>query len=180
MVAPWLDERSVLLGICLRWTHGNLAEAEDLLGDACVRVLEGERHELDEPALQRPVAFWATVINNLGRDRWRRNRRWNFDYEEQDSEFPKALAAGSISAEHHVFLKECLTAADRGLARLSDRQRTAILLRSTGIDYSEIGDALSTNSTNARKIVETARTALRSRRKGRSKACHGHAQAVEF
>ncbi len=154
-----LAERSSLLGICLRWTRGNFTEAEDLLGDACLRVLECDEREPDEAG--RSLAFWATVINNLGRDRNRRTRRWNFDYQHRSSDTLGTLPARTISAEQQVFLKECLVAADRGLAQLNDRQRTAILLRSAGIDYSEIGEALSTTSANARKIVETARAALK-------------------
>jgi RNA polymerase sigma factor (sigma-70 family) len=159
LVAPWLSERSVLLGICLRWTRGNLAEAEDLLGDACLRILEGEVQQL--AAVDRPLAFWATVINNLGRDHSRRSRRWNFDPRDRGANLLGTLPARTASAEQQVFLKECLTATDRGLARLSERQRTAVLLRSAGIDYSEIGDVLSTTGANARKIVAAARVALR-------------------
>jgi len=159
-IVPWASERSALLGMCLRWTRGNLAEAEDLLGDACLRILEGE--ERDCHGMCRPFAFWATVINNLGRDRSRRSRRWNFDHRVPSGELLGALPARTMSAEQQMFLKECLMATDRGLAQLNDRQRTAVLLRSAGIDYSEIGDALSTSSANARKIVETARAALRS------------------
>ncbi len=158
--APWLSERSALLGICLRWTRGNLAEAEDLLGDACLRILESD--ERDPAAVDRPLAFWATVIGNLGRDRSRRTRRWNFDYRGRGADVLGALPARTISAEQQMFLKECLTATDRGLARLSDRPRTAVLLRAAGIDYSEIGDVLNTSSANARKLVATARMALMS------------------
>jgi DNA-directed RNA polymerase specialized sigma24 family protein len=120
-----------------------------------------ESDEGDSTEVDRPLAFWVTVINNLGRDRSRRTRRWNFDHG-GTGDLLCALPAGSMSAEQQMFLKECLTATDRGLARLSDRQRTAVLLRSAGIDYSEIGETLSTSSANARKIVETARTALQS------------------
>ena len=156
-VLPWASERPALLGMCLRWSRGNLAEAEDLLGDACLRILE--REEGDSLGMSCPLAFWATVINNLGRDRRRRSRRWNFDHR---GELLGALPARTVSAERQMFLKECLTETDRGLAQLKDRQRAAVLLRTAGIDYPEIGDALSTSSANARKIVETARAALRS------------------
>lgn len=189
VVAPWIFERSALLGICLRWTRGNFAEAEDLLGDACLRILEGDQR--DSAQVDRPLAFWATVINNLGRDRSRRTRRWNFDHQGPTGELLGALPARGMSAEQQMFLKECLRSTDRDLARLSDRQRTAILLRGAGIGYSELGDALSTSSVNARKIVETARAALRShsaagpsgkaprRRSGSSRGHYLHSYLVE-
>lgn len=159
VVKAWLSEHAMLLGICLRWTRGDLAEAEDLLGDACLRILETTG---SDSGVAHPLAFWATVINNLGRDRSRRKRRWNFDPPGRSAELLGGLPAGSMSAEQQIHLKQCLSATNRDLARLSDRQRTAVLLRSAGIEYSEIGEALSTSSTNARKIVETARSVLRS------------------
>lgn len=157
VVSPWLAERSLLLRLCLRWTRGDLAEAEDLLSDACLRILEGGECESE---VRSPVAFWATVINNLGRDRLRHRRRWHFDYQRSDADALGALPTCTISAEQQMFLKECLAATDRQLTRLSERQRSAILLRSGGLGYSEIGAALCTSKANARKLVETARRAL--------------------
>src|SRR5688572_17323289 len=69
--------RAKLLGLCLRWTHGDRADAEDLLGDAYLRVLEADVR--GDPELVRPLAFWRTVIRNLSRDRGRHTRRWRFD-----------------------------------------------------------------------------------------------------
>lgn len=160
--APWLSKRPVLLNLCLRWTRGNLAEAEDLLGEACLRVLEGGLQDREE--VSRPVAFWATVINNLGRDRSRSRRRWKFDRQEAAPSSLGQLPAPTISAEQQVFLNECLTATAQDLSHLCERQRTAVLLRSGGLNYSEVGRALGTSEANARKLVETARRFLNSSR----------------
>ena len=158
---PWPLGRRALLARCLRWTRGNLPEAEDLLGDACLRVLEGSNaSELPSAA---SVAFWVTVINNLGRDRVRRARRWKFATEGQDSSALGALPAPTVGADQQVFLKECLAATERKLRLLNENQRAAVLLRGRGLGYSGIGELLSTSPENARKLVETARRRLNSR-----------------
>ena len=158
---PWPSGRRALLALCLRWTRGNLAEAEDLLGDACLRVLEGSTGA--EAPVASPMAFWATVINNLGRDRVRRARRWKFQADEQGSNALGALPAHTVSADQQVFLKECLAATNRQLQLLNEKQRAAVLLRGRGLGYSGIGKLMSTSPANARKLVEMARRRLNSR-----------------
>ena len=158
---PWPSGRRALLGLCLRWTRGNVAEAEDLLGDACLRILEGSTG--GAPQVASPMAFWATVINNLGRDRIRRARRWKFERDDQHSSALGALPAETVSADQQVFLKECLAATDRQLRLLNEKQRTALLLRGRGVGYSGIGELLATSPANARKLVEMARRQLNSR-----------------
>ena len=158
LVDVWVRERSALLGLCLRWTHGNLSEAEDLLGDVCLRVVEGSR--CDGVVFASPFAFWATVINNLARDRFRRARRWKFESEPVGSELVGALPADTINAEEQVCFRERLAAAERQIACLTDNQRDALLLRCRGLDYPGIGATLKTSVVNARKLVETARRSL--------------------
>jgi DNA-directed RNA polymerase specialized sigma24 family protein len=171
VVGPWLSGRSALLSLCLRWTRGNRAEAEDLLGDACVRILEGDYRVGAE--LGSPIAFWATVINNLGRDRIRRTKRWKPESPGDDAGVLGALPAPTIGAEQQLFLRECLAATARKLTRLTDKQCTALLLRSRGLDYSVIGESLHTTAANARKLVETARRLLNSPRPRTEAAVRG-------
>jgi RNA polymerase sigma factor (sigma-70 family) len=176
VVGPWLFGRAALLSLCLRWTNGNRAEAEDLLGDACVRILEGDYRTGAQ--VGSPVAFWATVINNLGRDRIRRTRRWKLESPDDDSSVLGALPAPTISAEQQLFLRECLAATARKLTLLTPKQRNALLLRSRGLDYSVIGESLQTTAANSRKLVETARKLLsspRPRKAAAERACSGHA-----
>ncbi|HYQ04713.1 MAG TPA: sigma-70 family RNA polymerase sigma factor [Polyangiaceae bacterium] len=160
IVAACLSKRSLLLGFCLRWTRGNLSEAEDLLGDACVRIMEGGYSAGVRVA--RPIALWATVINNLGRDRARHRRRWRFDVRGPDMDSLNDLPAHTVSAEHQVIVNERLEATARKLQSLNQRQRTAMLLRGGGLGYSRIGESLCTSPANARKLVETGRRFLNS------------------
>ena len=159
--------RNLLLKRCLRWTGGNLPEAEDLLGDAWLRVLEGAEQQPGSRVLN-PRSFLLTVINNLGRDRLRRARRWQRG-DDVDCETLEALTS---SAEHLVFLRELLAATAKGLGRAGERQRAALLLRSSGVEYSRIAVFLSTSEPNARKLVETARGLLR------ETASHGAAAQI--
>jgi len=159
--APALDDASAfhgdaLLKCCLRWTRGDLAEAEDLLGDAYLRVMEAS--QLRPCQLHKPRSFWLTVINNLGRDRLRRTRRWRTEGDEDAA--LESLEARGQSAEDLVLLRECLAEAARRLTQLSQKQRSALLLRSNGAEYAEIAALLATSETNARKLVEMARQLL--------------------
>ena len=146
--------RPQLLKSCLRWTHGDWHEAEDLLGDAWLQLFENARRGAEQPLDIR--AFLLTIINNLGRDKLRRARRWKrVDVEACDS-----IQALTSSAEHLVWLRQRLARAELGLGYVGEKPRAALLLRTRGIDYVRIADLLSTSQANARKLVETARVQL--------------------
>jgi DNA-directed RNA polymerase specialized sigma24 family protein len=140
--------------LCLRWTRGNFADAEDLLSEASLRILESE------VGVARPVVLWRTVINNLGRDRSRRLKRWQFASADSARPVLDELPGLIVDGERQLLLNERLAATARKLRALSDRQRSAVLLRTSGTDYLRIAELLSTSSGNARKLVEGARRAL--------------------
>jgi RNA polymerase sigma factor (sigma-70 family) len=146
-----VDLRHVLLKRCLRWVNGNRAEAEDLLGDAWLRLLESSSRQGARPSSQS--AFLLTVIDNLGRDRLRRARRWQLG---EPNEY-ESLEALTATAEQLVLLRERLFRAAQQLDGMTGKERTALLLRSSGVEYVAIATALVTSEANARKLVETAR-----------------------
>lgn len=152
--------KAAFLRLCLRWTRGNRSEAEDLFSDACLRVLEA-RHGGHAEAGRAP-AFWVTVINNLGRDAFRRSLRWRFQSSGTSGDALDQVAAAAPSAEERLGMNERLAAAARALGHLSANQRAALLLRSHGVDYSTIGELLGVTPVNARKLVGTARHLLTS------------------
>lgn len=146
-----------LFRLCLRWTSGDLADAEDLLADARLRVLEAySGHD----RIAKPESFFAAVINNLGRDRFRHACRWRVQRGDGAETLLRRLPAASPSCEQLFLVKERLRQAARRFDRLTASQRTAILLRSEGSEYSTIAQALHTSEVNARKLVETGRRAL--------------------
>jgi RNA polymerase sigma factor (sigma-70 family) len=167
--------RELLLKCCLRWTRGDLTEAEDLLGDAYLQVMEAAQRR--PVTLLKPRSYWLTVINNLGRDRLRRTRRWRRDGDEEAA--LESLEAQDHNAEDLIAGRECLAQAARGLRRLSQRQRSALLLRFSGVGYAQIATQLMTSEMNARKLVETARGLLTAPRPtGKARAARLPAQVL--
>jgi RNA polymerase sigma factor (sigma-70 family) len=156
---PWLSSHSTLRRLCLRWTNGNPSEADDLLSDACLRVMELSEKRSCE--LLSPLSFWVTVINNLGRDRRRHARRWKLERPSEQSDLLASLPARGADLEECMLAKESLAATTQQLDALTARQRAAVLHRSRGLGYSSIAELLETSPVNARKLVETARHLLK-------------------
>jgi len=155
----WHGRQDVLLRICLRWTRGNRADAEDLLADAYLRVLE-----VAHPALWdavRPLALCTTIIANLARDRRRRERvraRVHSQPRGGHSQLP-----ASASGPHEIaYARERLARAMAGTETLSSQQQRAFTLRVAGVEYDQIAHELATSEDNARKLVQLARSSLRS------------------
>lgn len=154
----WVVGRPTLLRLCLRFTHGNVNEAEDLLSEACLKALEATRQGLD---IQSPIAFVATVIANLASDHRRAARSAGILSTPLDTEV--SLASHAPTPEKHASARQSLANALRVLERIPPRQRCALVLRSLGDDYSCIARAVGTSEQNARKLVQVARAAVQAR-----------------
>lgn len=150
VLGPWLSSRRLLLRVCVRWARGNLAEAEDLFSDACLRAIEAHRSGL---AVDDPLAFSTTIIANLARDRLRRTHFREVCHPADE----RPLASESPRPDEQISTKERLVLAFEMLDRISKRQRTALLLRAQGDDYSCIARVVGTTEPNARKLVQNAR-----------------------
>lgn len=146
-----VTRRTQLLRACLRWTRGHCADAEDLLSDACLRIIEsghGSAFEVSEP-----TPFCMTVIANLARDRWRAEQR-------RDTTGPLQVQGDSTQAhgpDEIAASRELLVMMLARSQRLPSAQRRALVLRSFGRDYAEIARSLCTSPGNARKLVQLAR-----------------------
>jgi DNA-directed RNA polymerase specialized sigma24 family protein len=114
----------------------------------------------ERESIAKPASYWATVINNLGRDRLRRAQRWRVQGGERADVILEGLPSLAPNGEQVFFVRERLLATARRLVGLSSKQRKAILLRSEGNDYSTIAETLQTSEVNARKLVEMGRHAL--------------------
>lgn len=154
VLGPWLWRRSLLLRLCLRWTRGNLTEAEDLLSDACLRAMEAGQGGV---AVNNPVSFSTTIIANLARDR-RRASRYELERPASDSEPP--LISPDATPYEHASARECLRRTLSALGGVPPRQRAALLLRSMGNDYACIAKEVGTSPQNARKMVQEARAKI--------------------
>ena len=151
----WL-RRPRLLRLCLRWTHGNLPDAEDLLSEAWLRAMEAP---IDASSIRRPFSFLAAIIQNLGRDRLRGARNNQLDSSVQSDGTP-AFVSHASGPDELACARESLEHVFDVLQRVPGRQRSALLMRSRGDDYSCIAQGLGTSEENARKLVQFARAAV--------------------
>jgi RNA polymerase sigma-70 factor (ECF subfamily) len=152
---PWHASRPRLLRLCLRFTRGNLAEAEDLLGEAYLKAIEAQSQGVH---IQSQISFSTTIIANLARDRHRATRNGHMQRSLADSD--SSLASDSPSPDQQVCARESLRQALRLLERVPGRQRWALLLRTLGDDYLRIAQTVGTTEQNARKLVQFARAAV--------------------
>lgn len=153
----WRTHRAALFRKCLFLTRGDAREAEDLLGDAYLRGLEATHaSKLD---VESPVAWWVTIVANLARDRRRRARHRPF--RDAPSEVVDEVADVGPGLEQVAEARQHL---ERTLDRarlLTRSQRSALAGRGVGVDYGELARSLGTSPANVRKLVQTARAALR-------------------
>jgi RNA polymerase sigma factor (sigma-70 family) len=144
-----------LLRLCLRFTHGNRAEAEDLLSEACLKAIEARCEGVN---IESPLAFSTTIIANLARDQRRAARNGSMHYSLADMD---SWGVSSAPApDQQVSARESLRQALELLEHVPRRQRCALLLRTMGDDYPGIAQAVGTSEQNARKLVQSARAAV--------------------
>jgi RNA polymerase sigma factor (sigma-70 family) len=161
--ADWLDSflkqsRPALRRVCLRWARGNRADADDLLSDGVMRLMEA--HRASRVPIENPMAWLVAVIANLGRDRLRTNsRRGVSSLGETELEQQSRPGSGPDSTA----IARCeLQELSLQLRHLTAPQSEALLARGLGSDYADIAESLCVSSANARKLVQLARAGLRS------------------
>jgi len=157
----WQSQRERLRRLCLRWTAGNGADAEDLLSEAVLRALESGRHRRDD--IRSPRAWVATIIGNLGRDRMRkRTREVLFD--------PDDIVGASFRLrkcpDENLHARHELEKVFGSSSTLSFAERHILLERCLGAPYGEIASALRVTEGSARKLVHRAREQLKANASG--------------
>jgi DNA-directed RNA polymerase specialized sigma24 family protein len=157
----WLTRRSALERICLHWTRGCRADAEDLLSDAVARALEVQ---LPPEAISSQTAWLTAIIANLGRDRWRRGRHEvRLDLRQCR---PDELMGEQALCDDALHTRRELA---RFLGResgLSSAQRHALLSRCVGESYRDVARSLNMSESRARKLVQEARQLVRANSAG--------------
>ncbi|WP_263366881.1 RNA polymerase sigma factor [Edaphobacter bradus] len=139
------------------------AEAEDVVQDAFVRVLE---HRRSLPAV-RDIRVWLVRITwNLAIDRRRRIRP-----EQMDESFAQTLAATSVPADEALNEAQRMNAVLRELERLPKAERHVLLLSSLDeLSVAEMSKILGRSESAIRALLFRARARLRERlEKGESK-----------
>ncbi len=148
---------------------GDRHDAEDALQAtmaAALRSLPGEERDVD-------IRSWLfRVAHNESVSMLRRRRATD----EADEDLVDAAGA---SQEAELATRERLRSLVADLGELPDRQRSAIVMRElTGLNYREIGTALTCSEGAARQAVYEARTALREREEGRDMECEHVRRAI--
>ncbi len=164
LLSTWHAQRGPLLRLCLRWTQGRQADAEDLMASAFLNAVEACHRRGCQ--VEYPRAWWAAVVSNLARDLWRSRgeARVSLDSVEWDAE-------SADDAWSALCARRDLRRALWLVNGLPDAQRRALTLRSLGHEYDEIAEALAVSQVNARKLVQLARDALRASRRSPGGAC---------
>ena len=134
----------------------NRAEAEDIVQDAFLRVLE-RRHALAEVNNMR---VWLVRITwNLTLDRRRRIRP-----DQLDKDFADALAGSGVPADQAIEETQRMRSVLREIERLPKAERHVLLLSaSEDLGSAQIAEVLGRSESATRALLFRARTRLRER-----------------
>lgn len=134
----------------------NKAEAEDVVQDAFVRVLE---HRRTLPAVRDMRVWLVRVAWNLSLDRRRRIRP-----EQMDEIFAKSLVAGHMPADLVLNEAQRIEAVFREIERLPKAERQVLLLSALEeLDTAEMAQITSRSESAVRALLFRARSRLRTR-----------------
>jgi RNA polymerase sigma-70 factor (ECF subfamily) len=134
----------------------NRAEAEDIVQDVFVRVLE---HRLQLPEVRDPRVWLVRITWNLAIDRRRRIRP-----DQMDEQFAQALVSRSTPADVALADARQMTTVLREIERLPKPERHALLLSAIDeLSISEISAILNRSESAIRALLFRARTHLRQR-----------------
>jgi RNA polymerase sigma factor (sigma-70 family) len=150
----------LLRQLCLRWTRGHLADAQDLLAEAYLRAVRGSAESTEAP--DNLIAWISTIIANLARDRLRTRSRENC-HAHGDNDALEFVSDPHCVSDTLFAARELLSHILAHVHSLGPSQRGALIARSTGEEYEAIAEQLGTSPANARKLVQTARNELRTR-----------------
>jgi len=161
-LATLVETYSSLLFRVVHSVVRNQAEAEDVVQDVFVRVLE-HRRSLQEV---REMRVWLVRIAwNLALDRRRRIRPEQFD-----EGFVEGLVAKSVPVDEAFEEARRMRAVLREMERLPEAERHVLLLSVTDeLGTAEMAEVLGRSESAVRALLFRARTRLRERLEGERK-----------
>ena len=152
------DYSGLLYRVALSVLH-NPAEAEDVVQDAFLRVLQ-RQHELDAILDLRP--WLVRIAWNLALDRTR--RAWP---NQMDDLFAASLVAADLPADQALAEARQIKQVLRAMERLPKQERQALLLSAMDeLSTVEIGAVLGRSESSVRSLLFRARAHLRQRLEG--------------
>jgi RNA polymerase sigma-70 factor (ECF subfamily) len=136
---------------------GNVADAQDLTQEAFIKALQRQEQLKD---LEKAAHWLSRIASNTAIDFLRRSGRVSFS---EIEELPEALFRSSTeSPEQRVLRSERKERLDAGLKILTERERTAILLRDVeDMPAEEVAERLQCSKATVRSHIANARVKLR-------------------
>ncbi len=135
---------------------GNVADAQDLTQEAFIKALQ-RQDQLKDP--DRAAQWLSRIASNTAIDFLRRNGRVNFC---EIDEVAEPLTSQALSPEQEVLRSERREMLDAGLRRLTERERTALLLRDVeGLEAEEVAARLGCSKATVRSHIANARVKFR-------------------
>jgi len=159
----WLSHRERLLRQCTRTTSGDIADAEDALGDALVRAATHFKNGRGS-GVRDPRAWLSRLAHNSCVDfiRVRASQRRRGEQVMGMGVVSPALPSPIPDPEAVMLDKEALRRLEKALDELSEVLRVTFVLRfGEGLTYSEIANRLRITNATARKRIQLARDRLR-------------------
>lgn len=151
-----VDTYSTLLFRVAHSVLRNRTEAEDVVQDAFVRVLE---HRLNLPAVREMRVWLVRIVWNLALDRRRRIRP-----EQMDEQFAATLIARTLPADQALAETRRMAAVLAEIERLPSKERHVLLLSAIEeLDTAEMAKVLGRTESGIRALLFRARTRLRER-----------------
>lgn len=140
-----MEHRDLYGAMCL--ITGNRHDAEELMQEAFVKVWE--RWDIVQ-GLQNPTGYLYRTAMNAFRMRYRRAKT------------AARRVARAVTRSDELDAFETRAEVDRGLAKLTPRQRAAVVLTDLlGFSYAEAADTLHVKPVTVRKLVSQGRETLR-------------------
>lgn len=135
---------------------GNVADAQDLTQEAFIKALQRQDQLKD---LDKAAHWLSRIASNTAIDFLRRHGKVNFC--EIDS-LIEPLSEPSASPEQAVLRGEHREYLERGLAGLTERERTALILRDVeGLSADEVARQLNCSKATVRSHIANARIKFR-------------------
>ena len=139
LVLPHLDDAYGLA----RWLTGNRSDAEDVVQDACVRVLAA----LDNAVVERPRAWLLTIVRNTAFSWLAKNRSKVVLFTSDEQAFENATAQAAVETNANPEA-ELIAAADGAALTTAvealplDFREVFIMRDVSGLTYREIAEAI--------------------------------------
>ena len=136
---------------------GNVADAQDLTQEAFIKALQRQDQLKD---LDKAAHWLSRIASNTAIDFLRRSGRVSFSELDQ---MPEPVAVSSLDSPEQVLLRaERREYLESGLDILTDRERTALLLRDMeDLSADEVAKHLNCSKATVRSHIANARVKLR-------------------